>query len=226
MAVEMFNRFDGFMEFFQERAGYNIVETDELPLSGIRPDWVFDEAEGKRAAGGYFRVIGASILARGREVRSWLQPFLKELGDPGTVALVVESETGHVLIRVKGEPGNLGIVVGGRNTRVLISAPLQFSASNLARHHGGRSVPLANICEGARFEKTWIRVSEDGNRFFEKVNRNGIVRVPNRAALDADLAALGDGQDDFAWVSLEVLRKILKAGYANSHLRSVMALLV
>ncbi|MBI4133258.1 NDP-hexose 2,3-dehydratase family protein [Candidatus Uhrbacteria bacterium] len=230
-----------FFMFLADRARALAMETEDCLLSELAPAWIVDADSVRRPDGGFFTVRGRHVRrAAGREVSGWSQPLI--FGDSGgTVALAICSVVGEgdlYLVRVKAEPGAMGIEVDGQNTRVIVSPTLQFSRSNLERHgralrgetdERGQSikpVPLAGILNEHRFRVSWQPVPEDPGRFADKVNRAGFIHAPSTDAFNGDITELPEEQrHDFAWVNLEVLRMLCSRGYANSHLRSVMAML-
>jgi len=168
----------------------------------------FIPREIKRPDGRFFRIAGVNVTkAAGREVSGWSQPMIMGDGD-GFVALVHDLATDDVLIRLKAEPGNVGVATEYcANTRVLVCPPIQFSRSNLEHNECAlrgerdkdenpiRPIPLAGLVTDGRFTTLddgsfWERASEDGGRFFEKVNRYGLIEVKRREELDADIEEL------------------------------------
>lgn len=201
----------------------------------------FMASEIKRPDGRFFRIAGIDVVrAAGREVSGWFQPMIFDDGD-GFVALVHDLSTDDVLVRIKAEPGNVGLEICGANTRVLVSPSLQFSRGNLLHNEAAlrgeldekgqriNPIPLAGLVSDGRYftldSDEWELAPEDGGRFFEKVNRYGLVDIWAKQDVEEDLMELGASAEDFLWVSIDLLRRIRRAGLANGHLRSAMSLL-
>ncbi len=224
-----------------------VVEPCTLP--DLAPDWVVgdDLARPDRA---FFVVEGRRIThAAGREMGRWVQPliaketkgyiaFLRASG--GGMARVIDDPNGF-LIRAKAEPGNRGYSVDDVDTCVLVAPPVQFSQGNLGLHRKAlageldkngnpiKRVPFASAAlEPA---PSWVRKAvwedgpEDGGRFDKKVNRYGRISVTNVEHLTDELTLTGQ-PDDFAWVTLPLLREIRRHGLGNGCFRSALSMLV
>lgn len=258
--MRTFDSFVEFRSFALIRAAALAMEVEKTALAAIAtldvpekgPAWVVEEESIRRPDGGFFQVGGVNVTrAAGREVTGWRQPMIMGDGN-GYVALVRADDMSDCLgrkhlVRLKAEPGNLGFGVTsddpslrGKNTRVLVAPPLQFSQSNLAHHEralrgetddkGGKlkPVPLADLVVG-REDSFWENASEDGGRFFEKWNRYGLLDLDTESAVkdvEKMIQALGAAAEDFAWVRTGILAEIRRSGLANGHLRSGMSLLV
>lgn len=191
----------------------------------------------------FFRIAGVNVRrAAGREVSGWSQPMIFDDGD-GFVALVIDRKTDDVLIRLKAEPGNVGVATEKNpNTRVLISPPIQFSRGNLEHNERAlrgeldekgqpmKPIPLASLATDGRFltldSPDWKKAPEDGGRFYEKVNNYALIDVASKLKVETDLQELGADIQDFAWISISLLRQLSDEGLLNGHLRSVLSLLV
>ncbi len=216
------------------------MEVVPCTLLELEPDWVTSKYSISRPDRSYFTVEGVRILrAAGLAVKRWVQPiFVQPNGHVGLIHCAIEDS---VLIRMFAEPGNIGIEVRGKNTRVLVGPPAQFSPGNLSNHMKAlrgekdpngepyKRIPFADIaadaCPAWAESTSWEPGSEDGGRFWQKVNLYGYVRVQSREAVQDQIYATGQAEN-FAWVSREVLREARKAGMVNGHLRSAMSLLV
>lgn len=200
-----------FVEFPQ--TGQSIIDSED-PLS----KWVVGTDGVGRPDGRFYRIVNVvTEVGSGREVTSWKSPMMCDEG--GYILLIVDSESGDVLVRAKAESGNMGVVLeDGSQSRVLLSPPFQASLANVAVH--GSRVPLVEIVYG--FEG-WEDASEDGGRFFEKQNQYGLM-INDREVIDRSIAR-SPNPNDFIWVSREVLRELRRKGLVNGHLRSAMSLL-
>lgn len=236
--IAIFWDYSEFESFFFERAEKLALVTEDCSLSELAPDWIVDEDSLRRPDGEFFKVRGRKVTSSGgHNVRRWKQPMIFQ--PSGTVACVFDDGTNLFLVRCLAEPGSIGLQIAGQNTRVLVAPSLQFSPGQLELHRRAergevrpdgepyKPTPLAGVISGDRFKARWEVSNEDPGRFAEKVNRIGLIHIPSLAALDHDLELMAaEAQANFAWVSLEVLRVIRVRGLMNSHLRSVMAMLV
>ncbi len=257
----VFEDVESFMRYFRARAEVLAMDARRTTLARCEPVWrvfgkmfnglidgrtvrTFIAKEVARKDGRFFRIAGVEISAPlGREVRSWCQPMI--IGDGGGyVALVEQEATRHHLVRLKAEPGNIGIQVEGKNTRVLVAPPIQFSRSNLEHNqralrgetdeggHPIRPIPMTSIVTDGRYATLedmdfWERAVEDGGRFYEKVNRYGLIEVTRREELDGDIQALPEeDRENFCWITLELLLQLRRRGLINGHMRSGMSLIV
>ncbi|NQV90346.1 NDP-hexose 2,3-dehydratase family protein [Candidatus Uhrbacteria bacterium] len=191
-----------------------LVEDSEDPPSR----WVVGTDAIGRPDGRFYRVVNVvTKVGSGREVTAWESPMVVDEG--GYILLIVDNESGDVLVRAKAEPGNMGVVLkDGSQSRVLLSPPFQASMANMNAH--GSRVPLIVIVRGF---KEWELASEDGGRFFEKENQYGLM-VTDRELID-HATARSSNPDDFIWVSRETLREARRRKLLNGHLRSAMSLL-
>ena len=231
-----------FFTFAHKRADALAMASEECSISWLRPDWKVSDAGLMRPDGRFYSVRGVRIAgAAGREVASWKQPMLFTVGK-GFVALIVH-EPNRILVRMLAEPGNIGIEVPqGRNTRVLVAPPVQFSQSNLDHHRkalqgeldrGGRPikpVPFADLVlspqkVGWASHIAWEDAVEDGGRHFEKVNKYGHIRVADEGLVNQEVKKTGQ-PENFAWITRSVLREARAAGFLSGHMRAVMSLLV
>jgi hypothetical protein len=253
------NSIDDFMTFVlwaRKRAQALAMKVEECGLCELEPQWTTMTTEISRPDGAFFKVRGVNVThAAGREVSGWKQPMICENGI-GYVALITHdfhnpNQDGMALVRIKTEPGNLGITLvcledDNANTRALVCPPVQFSKGNLENHRrallgendpNGKPymcVPFADLALEESLPDwvdtaSWCQASEDGGRFFEKLNRYGHISVKNGMLEQIGDVVEATGQpEDFAWVSRSVLRRVLtcQGRLANGHLRSVASLLI
>ena len=96
--------------------------------------WTYDKKKGviKHSSGEFFHIEGKRIIKSDREVKSWDQPFIKQVDYNGGIIGLVRSDIKgipHYLIDAKYEPGNYN--------KIQISPSLQATYSNLNRIHKG-----------------------------------------------------------------------------------------
>lgn len=232
--------FDLFQSFMHGRAPALAMSTEFCHLSRLEPDWKMTSMGLERQDRGSFRVRGVRVVhASGQEVAGWTQPmFTNEKAE--YIALIVRKvlEQELVLVCLMAEPGNAGIRDGlNQNTRVLVAPSVQFSQVNFWQHEkfkrgaldeNGKPlkpVPFAEAVLGKHHNVDWQSASEDGGRFFQKLNHYGLIRVAGTKEIQADLEATGM-MENYSWISLPVLRNLCRLGLVSGHLRSCMSLLV
>lgn len=126
-----------------------------------------------------------------------------------------------VLIRLLEEPGNLGIQESlGKNTRVLVHPTFRHAYADLLK-----KVIEPFSCKAGDPAVEWQAVPENGERFFECVNDYGLLRIDQMEEVLPELA-LTSKSENYAWVSIPVLRQICSLGLASADLRICMSLLV
>ena len=192
-------------EWLAERQAASSMTTDTLPL-GELVQWETTSDMVRRRAGGFYQVIGVDVKVPRegqREVMGWDQPMIQDLSGPGVIILVVDTDD-RVLVHAKAEPGNAS------SGCVLLAAAIQTSLANLNQAHGGRKPPFSELLGG---NLCLTRQTEDGGRFYKKVNHYGWVEV------NASQVTL---TEDHRWVSLNELKQAVRDGHANCHLRTAL----
>lgn len=182
------------------------MTAETIPLAATR-GWGMTEEAYCRPDGKFFRLIGLriSVPKEGqREVTSWDQPILEEVGGQGAVVLLKAAGEGRYLIATRVEPGN------ARPGCMLLGAPLQASIANLKQAHGGTVPPRAEFVAP---ETLWNNVLQDGARFYRKEERHAVVEV--------DQAAIVLRTNE-RWFSRDELREAYHAGELNSRLIEVL----
>ena len=193
-----------------------VVET--IPLDDCR-GWARDPATGNvvSQSGSFFVVEGVRTTTTAREVGSWDQPIITQIGyDGGILGLIRQRHAGipHYLVEAKVEPGNVGLA--------LVSPTLQATFANIERHHGGRAPHFVEWfrdpipAEATLLRKTWL--PEDGGRLMRKRNLGMVVELPAAHHLPIPTA--------FRWVSLHQMRHLIRhTTYVGPHIRGLVALL-
>lgn len=156
---------------------------------------------GATAKATFFCLNGLSVSVNEgeREVASWKQIALQELGGNGAIALVKASGQEEYLLMTKSEPGNPS------DGHVMVSASLQASAANIKKDHGGTLTPGADLISVV---PVWARIPFDGGRFNSKVNQYGFVECRKEEV------NLLPGQ---FWATLNDVRELYWAGLLNVH---------
>lgn len=247
LQTRVFSNASAFMMWATGRAHELAMEVERVSLSELAPTWVVTEEKLARPDGQFFSVEGVCVVrSAGREVSGWSQPMMVQ--PTGYVGLIhwhenADLSTHEILVRVFPEPGNVGIKFYGKNTRVLVGPSFQFSPGNLENHNRAilgeldpsgkpyKRVPFAGLAsEGDGLPEwstgaIWDRAVEDGGRFFEKVNRYGLITTKDRESVEGEILSTGQ-PENFAWINIVILRDLFRVGYANGHLRSVSSLLL
>jgi len=230
--VAMFDNTEEIEQFLKDRAEALAMSVNPCGLDELTEDWACS-AQRTHSAKGYFDIKGINVTrAVGREITDWKQPMIMDNG--GVIVLIQKMDSpvyGEplILVRANAEPGNKGYpLANGANSRVLLSPPIQFSMAKLRNHP--EKVPLSWLItdEIGELLITTEPAPEDGGRFYEKVNRYGLLtkeRVESRI-FDTEVDKLGAASIDFVWITRRALRDACRKGWVSGHLRSAMSLLV
>jgi len=177
--------------------------------------WTYDKKKGtiSHDSGEFFCIEGKRISNSKREVNSWDQPFIKQIGYKGGIIGLVRSTVKgvpHYLVDAKFEPGNYN--------DIQLSPSLQATYSNLNRVHLGNKPKVANKYFKKNFKtirKFWV--TEDGGRLFKKRNLHWIIQYNGKINLPGPT---------YKWLTLWELDKFIKMGYyVGPHLRSILSLI-
>ncbi len=177
--------------------------------------WTYDKKKGtiSHNSGEFFCIEGKRISNTKREVNSWDQPFIKQIGYKGGIIGLVRSTVKgvpHYLVDAKFEPGNYN--------DIQLSPSLQATYSNLNRVHLGNKPKVANKYFKKNFKtirKFWV--TEDGGRLFKKRNLHWIIQYNGKINLPGPT---------YKWLTLWELDKFIKMGYyVGPHLRSILSLI-
>ena len=162
-------------------------------------------------SGYFFKVEGYEIKnSNNREVKSWDQPFIREVGHKGgIIGLIKKNIKGipHYLVQAKFEPGNFG--------GVQLSPSMQSTFSNLNQKHNGKSNDFIKLFNRkSTIKKKWI--NEDGGRFMKKRNLHWIIKINKNFRV----------KKNFKWLTLwDIIYLSNKTNIVNCHLRSIITLL-
>ncbi|MBI5370104.1 NDP-hexose 2,3-dehydratase family protein [Candidatus Uhrbacteria bacterium] len=242
----MFYEFEDFEVWARARAEQLAMNIEICGLDRLSPDWIMPDQSGVQIMhrfGLFFRVGGLRVVRY--LLGTWGQPmFFQPNGHVGLI--LAEGSTSadrFLLVQMFAEPGNVGINLDGVNTRVLAGPPIQFSPGKLEQHRralagelddkgqGFKPVPFADVAMDHHNLPDWARSAlwqgavEDGGRFFEKVNRYGVITVKDPDDVDGEIQRTGQ-PENFAWVSLMVWRQMRDCGLINGHLRAIASLLI
>ena len=177
--------------------------------------WTYDKKRGviRHSSGEFFCIEGKRVTNSEREVKSWDQPFIKQINyNGGIIGLVRAYINGipHYLIEAKFEPGNYN--------EIQLSPSLQATYSNLNRVHLGQKPKVVKKYFRQNFKtirKFWV--TEDGGRLYKKRNLHWIIQYNGKINLPGRT---------YRWLTLWELDKFIKMGYlVGPHLRSILSLI-
>ncbi len=210
-----YNPFYSTDEIVEWLGGMNAVEyfhVERMPLAEMR-NWAFDPWTGdlRHSSGGFFSIRGLRVATNAGSVGEWTQPIIHQ-PEVGVLGIVTRKIDGilYLLMQAKAEPGNI-------NTFQL-SPTVQATRSNYLRLHGGKpTLYLEYFLDESRSKVLVDQLqSEQGARFFQKRNRNIIVRVPDDHELE-----LGPNH---RWVTLGQLHRLVQRDdTVNMDTRSVIS---
>ncbi|CCH33149.1 NDP-hexose 2,3-dehydratase family protein [Actinosynnema sp. NPDC047251] len=176
------------------------------PLDAV-PGWSRDDREIGDDAGEDFRIIGVSVEAGTREVKSWTQPLLFPRGQ-GRAAFLARPIDGvlHLLVQARPEHGLLDMVEMAPTVHLLLGEDLSdvppFVRDALASD--GAKVRYDNV------------LSEEGGRFFNALTRYQVIEVGEDVPVEVP--------PNFCWLTVRQLIDLLRHGhYLNIEARSLLA---
>ena len=197
----------------------NIRKIDKSKVYSVHLEklnrWNFNKKQGNisHQSKKFFIVEGKRVLNSKREISSWDQPFLTQVGYKGGIIGLVRCKIKnlpHYLIDAKFEPGNYN--------DIQLSPSLQGTYSNLDRvHHGERNKVLNKFFKKnfKTIKKMWV--TEDGGRLFRKRNLHWIIEYKGKPLLPSNR---------YKWLTLWEINKLIKHGpIVGPHLRAILSLL-
>lgn len=196
--------------FTAERSRYD-VHAERVPLAGL-PGWERAADDIRHVDERYFRVVGVSVVAGNREVKSWSQPLIEPIG-PGVVAFLARRFGGvpHVLVCAKLEAGFADVVELAPTVQCI---PDNYPAD-------GYRPPFLDVVLNADPSQVHYSVvhSEEGGRFLRAESRCMIVEVgEEQAPLDPP--------PGFCWATPAQLSSLVRHGhYLNVQARTLLACL-
>jgi hypothetical protein len=189
------------------KAGYTLTAR-QVPLNSV-VGWRRSAEEIFHRDGKYFTVVGVSVQATNREVRSWCQPLLAPCG-LGMAAFIARRIDGvlHVLAHADLRPGYRDVVELGPTVQC---TPANFD--DVPDHK--RPAFLDLVLSGQGRVRYDVLQSEEGGRFQHAVTRNLIVEVGEEFPLETP--------PDFIWVTVAQLMALVRATYqVNIEARSLL----
>lgn len=164
--------------------------------------------------GRYFKVVGVSVSAGNREVKSWTQPLIEPVGQ-GIAAWVTRSFAGvpHVLVRARVEGGFLDTIELGPTVQCTVGNYAHLPSEN-------RPAFLDQVlrADPARIRYEAVH-SEEGGRFLHAESRYLVIEADEEQAPT-------EAPQGFAWVTPGQLRSLVRHGhYVNVQARTLLACL-
>ena len=209
-----------YVDFKRTLAWYNKIKNSNkaivktIHLEKMKK-WTYDKKKGviKHNSGQFFHIEGKRITKSEREVKSWDQPFIKQVDyKGGIIGLVRTNIKGlpHYLVDAKYEPGNYN--------QIQISPSLQATYSNLDRVHLGLKPKVVKKYFSKNYKtirKFWV--TEDGGRLYLKRNLHWIIQYNGKIDLPGKT---------YRWLTLWELDRFIKLGsLVGPHLRSILSLI-
>ena len=202
------------LKWYESTRKKNKAKVKTIHLEKMK-NWKYDKKKGVivHTSGEFFCIEGKRITNSEREVKSWDQPFIKQINyNGGIIGLVRSNIDGvpHYLIDAKYEPGNYN--------EIQLSPSLQATYSNLNRIHKGEKNKVVNKYFKKNYKnirKFWV--TEDGGRLFKKRNFHWIIQYNGKVNLPGKT---------YRWITLWELDRFIKLGYfVGPHLRSILSLI-
>ena len=216
--IEKLNNWSGVdfkqtLKWYYKVRNFSKAKVEKVHLEKMKK-WTYDKRAGviRHDSGEFFHVEGKRIINAGREVGSWDQPFLTQVGYKGGIIGLVRSNIDgvpHYLVDAKYEPGNYN--------NIQLSPSLQATYSNINRIHFGQKNRVVAKYFSKNFKtirKFWV--TEDGGRLYKKRNLHWIVQYEGKRNLPGKT---------FRWITLWELDRFIKLGsLVGPHLRSILSL--
>ncbi|KIO49201.1 NDP-hexose 2,3-dehydratase family protein [Nitrosospira sp. NpAV] len=166
--------------------------------------WMHKHGTIRHVSGRFFGIIGLTWTEEGTQ--HW-QPFIDQR-EIGTLGFIVRRRGKEIdlLTQAKIEPGNVGIVQ--------LAPTCQATASNRERVHGGDAPPYSEYFFGSAGNIISDSLqSEQGTRFFGKLNRN-ILILDNHVEVK---------YDQHCWIPFKLFGQLLTEDFlVNTDARSVL----
>ena len=156
----------------------------------------------------FFSVIAVKAQAGNREVFEWTQPLIKE-SNLGLIGFITRKINGvmHFLVQAKVEPGSFDIID---------LAPTVSCSGYLQRLNSSERPPFLEFFDKPDSKKVLLSTiqSEEGGRFYHFQNLNMII--------SADEDVIDEVPDNFNWLTLAQIMKLLRFGLMNVESRSLI----
>lgn len=190
------------LDTIKNRANFKVKEI----LLDKNSSWSYEKGAIRHTSHRFFNIIGIKYLD---EAGNTCYMPLIDQWEIGTLGFIWRDSSSipEVLVQAKIEPGNVGVIQ--------LAPSCQATASNADRVHGGSISPLSDV-----FGKDEVLVisdslqSEQGTRFYHKLNRNVLATLKNSNYKPEDV---------HKWLPVDVVLQMLKIDYLfNTDARSVL----
>lgn len=199
---------ESLLEWVKNRNETVRVEIHKISLDDD-PIWHYDPEQGviTNPSGTFFTIAGCR-MQRGGELFCE-QPIIlqQEIGYLGIICKEIDG-TLNFLMQAKIEPGNIN--------KIQISPTIQATKSNFTQKHGGRKPAyLDYFLHADRYEIIVDQIqSEQSSRFYQKRNRNIIIRVED------DIEVL----PSYRWMTLGQIKRLMRYdNLVNMDTRTVLS---
>jgi oxidase EvaA len=201
-----------FAGWMRERAAAHEFRVERIDFSDLR-GWRFNKDTGNlvHESGKFFSVEGLRWRRPEEGAAVNYQPVINQ-PEVGILGILLKEFDGvpHFLMQAKFEPGN--------PQPLMLSPTVQATRSNYTQVHKGAQVKYLEYFVGPRRGRivTDVLLSEHGDWFYRKRNRNMIVEVDDPVPLD----------DDFCWLTLGQINELMsRDNLINMDSRTVLACL-
>jgi len=150
------------------------------------------------------------ISIEGREVRDWVQPLFKAIGEATFGLLIACNESGEqkFLVHIKKEIGCFD--------KCEIGPSIQME-SNQSDYDSIEKFFLEKLVDG-KGVRLDVMLSEEGGRFYYEQNRNVVMQI--------DMKELGELPEDYLWVDYSTLNTLIQVNNClNIQLRNLLSVL-
>ena len=202
------------LKWYQNIKETNLAKVKTISLNQMN-NWIVDLEKGiiKHKSGEFFCIEGKRTLNSNREIKSWDQPFIKQINYKGGIIGLVRAYINnipHYLVDAKFEPGNYN--------DIQISPSLQATYSNLNRIHKGEKNKVIKkyfLKNSKTIRKFWV--TEDGGRLYKKRNLHWVVQYTGKINVPSKT---------YRWLTLwEIKEFINKGSLVSPHLRAILSLI-
>ncbi len=186
------------------------LRVTRIPLCNV-VGWRFTDYSIEHESKNFFSVIAVKVQAGNREVLHWTQPMIKE-SNLGLIGFLVKKIDGvlHFLMQAKVEAGSFDVID---------LAPTVSCSNYLSVLKRAEKPTFIEFFENPSTENVILNTiqSEEGGRFFQFQNRNMIVHIDDNEIYDLP--------DNYKWLTLSQLMKLIRFGMLNIESRSLIAAL-
>jgi oxidase EvaA len=199
---------DQIISWYTEQKVRYELNVEKKPLSELK-DWIISD-ERIFNNDRYFSVIGVSVKAGTREVKSWTQPLIKDV-NIGLLGFLIKRMNGilHFLVQAKVEPGNMDIIE--------LSPTVTCSNYEYLQQNEQQKPPFFDHFLGNENTHSILDTlqSEEGGRFYHMQNRNMIVELDENRVLELP--------SNYTWMTLNQMMDFMRYSMFNIEARSLIA---